>query len=231
MNRSMVRSIFGFLVAIVLGITGCGGGGGGESSVTTPTGTVVNLQSFRNVYVGTTAGAQFSFPLTGSDSQGNTWFGSLTMTADGPMVYDGQNVTRLRTLTTLGITGYTPISSVSTDYWLAADGSAYKSIYDSGVVYTPTSSFVFPTTAQVGDYGTFPEIIGNDGTSIQGTWALKAGTNGSSMLEMYAINKTGTTVTGTELDTYYLDTAGVPTRIKIIATLSGITVTLTGNRS
>lgn len=221
------------LVVAAIGLTACGGGGG-SGTTTTPTavGTVVSLTPLKSVFLGTSAGTQYSFPsLTGTDTQGRSWSGSFTVIADGATTFEGQNVTKRRSLVTLQLAGGTPVSGISTSYFLASDGSTYKSISSSGVTYTVTSQVPIPATANVGDFGAFVTGSGSDGTTIATTWELKPDYNGVSILAASSIIKTGATVTATEVDSYYLDAAGIPTRIAISVTTAGTTVTLSGNKN
>lgn len=221
------------MVGMVLMLAACGGGGGGGTAGTlTPTGTSVNLTPFKNVFLGTSAGTQYSFPtLSGTDSLGRAWSGSFTVIADGTTTFEAQNVTKRRSLVTLQLVGGTAVSSITTAYFQVADGAPYKSVTNTGITYTPTSQVPIPATAKVGDFGAFATLSGSDGTTTTSTWALNADYNGASILVLSSIIKTGATVTGTEADSFYLDATGIPTKISISATTSGVTVNLSGSKN
>ena len=219
-----------FMASCMLLLCACGGGGGGTT--TTPTGTSVNLTPFKNVFLGTSAGAQYSFPaLFGTDSQGRSWSGSFTVIADGATTFEAQNVTKQRSLVTLQIAGGVPVSGITTNYFLVSDGSAYKSISSTGVTSTPISQTPLPTVVKVGDFGVLGTTSGSDGTTSTTTWSLSGEFNGSSILAMSSITKTGSTVTATEVDSFFLDSAGVPTKIVVSVTAGGVTVSLSGSKN
>jgi hypothetical protein len=223
---------FVLLLVAVIGLTACGGGGGGTADTPTPVGTSVSMASFKGVFLGTATGAQYSFPaLLGSDSQGRGWSGSFTVVADGATTFEAQNVTKRRSLVTLQIAGGTPVSSTTTSYFLVSDGSAYKSISSSGVTYIPTSQTLIPATIKVGDFGTIGAASGSDGTTSTTTWALNADVNGASILAISSIIKTGVTITGTEVDSFYLDASGVPTKLAISVTVNTVNPPVTVNIS
>jgi hypothetical protein len=193
---------------------------------------VVSMAAFKSVYLGTTAGAQFSFPaLSGSDSQGRSWSGSLTVIADGATTFESQSVTKQHALVTLQLAGGTLVSGTSTDYFLASNGNPYKSIDGNGVISTPNSPATLPTTAKVGDFGDLGTYTATDGTTESGTWTLAAGSNGGSTLALSSVTKVGTTITSIEVNSFHLDAAGVPTSLSVSVTVSGVTVNLAGNRS
>lgn len=224
--------IIGLLVALAFCLAGCGGGGGGNTATQTPTGTVVNLTPFKSVYLGISAGTQFSFPaLFGTDSQGRSWSGSYTTVADGATTFEAQNVTKRRSLITLQLAGGTPVSGTTTAYFQVSNESPYKSISSTGVTYTPTSAVLIPLTAKVGDFGVLGTVSGSDGTTTTATWALNADFNGASILALSSIVKTGATITSTEVDSFYLDSNGNPTKLAINVTTSGITVNLAGSKT
>lgn len=220
---------------LLLALAGCGGGGDGSSTpvaTPTPAGTAVSMAAFKSVFLGTSTGATYNFPsIVGSDNQGRAWSGSYAVVADGATTFESQNVTKARALVTLQLAGGTPVSSISTKYFQVADGSFYKMVSSTGVTYVPSSQTALPSIPKVGDFGTIATFTGSDGTITTVTWALNADFNGASILALSSIIKTGATVTATEVDSYYLDAAGVPTKVAISATTSGITVTLSGNKS
>jgi hypothetical protein len=149
--------------------------------------------------------------------------------ADGATTFEGQNVTRSRTTVTLQSGGISASSSNS-QYFMTSDRSFYKVVESTGTTYLPTSQSAVPDTVHVGDSGTIGTFNGSDGTTVTMTWRLDPGVNGASILAVSSVTKTGASVTSTEVDSYYLDTNGIPTSISVMVTASGTTISLTGNR-
>lgn len=220
------------LFVLALQLTACGGGGGGSAGTPTPAGTTVSLTAFKGVFLGTAAGSQYSFPaMFGSDTLGHSYSGSYAVIADGATTFESQNVTKVRSLVTLQVAGGSAASGTTTLYYQVSDGTLYKSVSSYGITYTPTSQTPLPSSAKVGDSGAFVTVSGSDGTTSTTTWALNADYNGASRLVISSVEKTGSTVTSTEADTYYLDAAGNPTKVAISVTTSGVTVNLSGSIS
>lgn len=226
-----MKKIFCLFSAILL--FGCGGGGGSSTPATpTPVGTTVSMATFKGLYYGTaTPGTQMSFTLSGSDSQGNSWTGSFAAVSDGPTTFESQNVTKSRTLVTLQRGTSTPVTGISSRYFLTSNSTLYKSVSSLGVTSVPTTQTLMPNTIQVGDFDNFLNTTNSDGTTSTGTWRLDADFNGNSKFVLSGITRTGGTVTGLEDDTFYLDSSGNPYRMEISVTVSGVTVTMSGNKN
>jgi hypothetical protein len=124
--------------------------------------------------------------------------------------------------------GGVSINTTTTRYFLS-NGSVYKILFSTGVSYVPSSQAPIPDTVKVGDTGTFGVFTGSDGTVLTYTWSVNPGTNGSSILAISTVVKSGSTVTLNEVDSIYLDAKGNPTRVYAVTTGSGITVTMSGN--
>jgi hypothetical protein len=230
MRRVVINVMAGLFAAAVLGMTGCGSGGRGTTGTLTPTGTAVSLATMKSALLGTSPGVTFNFPnLVGSDSQGRAWSGSYQDIADGSLNFELLNVTRSRALLTLQLGSGTPVSGTNIKYFLAADRSYYKVIDDSGTVFVPTTQTALPDIPKVGGSGSIGTFTGSDGSTVTMTWALNADLNGASILAFTSVSKLGT-ATSTEVDSYHLNSAGTPTSITIVATVSGTTVTLAGAR-
>ncbi len=207
--------------------------GGGSSEPTTPIGTTVDLTAFKGVYLGTAAGSQYNFPsLSGGDSLGRAWTGSYSRTAYGSTIFETNNVTQSVTNINLQL-GATSSGSIGTSYFLLSDSSFYKGVSSTGMTALPVTQFPIPSSPKVGDVGVIGTLNHSDGTTSTATWSLNADVNGGSQLVFSTAIKTGTAVTSTETDTFYLDSTGSPTRMAIKVTLTSpqsLTVNLSGNR-
>ena len=213
-------------------LVGCGGGGGGSSSTPTPTGTAVSMATFKGLFYGSaTPGTQISFPLSGSDSLGNSWTGSFAIVSDGPTTFESQNVTKSRVLVTLQIGAGAPVSGITSYYYLTSNSTLYKSVSSFGTIYVPTTQTVIPDTIHVGDFDNFENTTNSDGTTDSTIWRLEADYNGNTKFTLSTIERTGATITYTEEDTLYLDPSGNPYRLEVKLTESGITLTMSGNRT
>jgi len=229
-----LKRIVGITVATVfaaISLVSCGGGGGTSATPTpTPTGTPVSMTTFKGIYYGTVApGTQASANLSGSDSQGFSWTGSFTAVSDGPTTFETQNVTKSRTLVTLQRGTGTPITGISSRYFLISNSTLYKSVSSLGTISVPTTQTIIPNTIHVGDFDNFLNTTNSDGTTTTSTWEMEGEFNGNTKFIASAVFKTGGTITSTEVDTYFLDPSGKPYRIEISVTVSGVTVNLSGN--
>ena len=122
-GRSVMKRINGLYllgVVVVFVTIGCAGtrGGGGLTTLT-PAGTAVSMATIKGLMYGTAPpGSQVSFNLNGSDSQGYSWTGSYAVMSDGPTTFESQNVALSRTLLTLKKGSGTPITLISSRYYL-----------------------------------------------------------------------------------------------------------------
>lgn len=238
MRKIVNKLLMGLSVAMLFGLAGCGGGGGGDGGgtpqVQTPAGTAVSMTTFKGLFTGTaTAGSQMSFTLTGSDTSGNAWTGSLSMVSDGPTTFENNSVTKSRStfVLTRSSTG-TSATNTDTSYFLAANGNFYKSINSAGETSVPSTQATIPDNSHVGDSGSLWNETSSDGTSESITWKLEADFDGKSKLTFSSTAKDASNVTiAQEDDTFYLDSNGNPFKYEAKVTANGITINLSGNRN
>lgn len=216
------------IASLVIMLAGCGGGGGSDTTPK-PSAQSTSLASVKSLYMGTaTQGTQLSAGLSGIDSTGVAWTGNYTIISDGPTVFDSQNVTKSRSITTITKAGTTSVTSTSNSYYLP-NGNLYKSISSDGTVLQPTSQAVLPDTAKPGDFGTFYTSSASDGTSATTTWRFESENNGAGRLVFSATVKAGETVLNVQEQTFYLNAAGIIYRTNILLTANGITLNLSGD--
>ena len=215
---------------VTLNSTNCECGKNSSGSTDTPIGTVVDLTHLKSILFGITAGSQYNFSaLTGLDSQGRSWSGSLSLVSDGVTNFEEQEVTARRLLMTFMMENGDPISSVSTSYFFVSSGYLYKTVDSFGTTYYPTSCDTIPTLAQVGDSGVLSTCNGSNGTTVVSTWEINPGHNGAYQFNSTAIVETGGLVISTDTAVCYMNASGIPTKIKLIVTLNGLAVDLSGN--
>jgi hypothetical protein len=228
-----LRILAGLVMAALL--FGCGGGGGGGTPATpTPAGTAVSFATFKGFIIGTAAaGSQVSFNLTGSDSQGSAWTGSLAVVSDGASTFEAQNVTNSRVLTTLTrtATGVTA-SGIETLYFLTANGNLYKQVSSSGTTGVPAAQTQLPAIGHVGESASLWTLSESDGSTETLAWRLDPDVNGNSKLVLSSVTRDGSNaVTTVEDNTFFLDASGNPFRFSVTVTTGGVTVSLAGNRN
>ena len=124
MMKNVINLVLGILVVMMISLAGCGGGGGGATNPV-----VANTTSYpTSKILPSVATSTTSFTLTGSDTSGGSWTGSMQMRGDGPTVFEGQNVTKMSQAITLTLAGGSTASSTIASYY-KSDGVLYKSIY------------------------------------------------------------------------------------------------------
>ena len=227
----LIRLFCGIVATALL--FGCGGGGGGTPAVPTQAGTSVSLATAKAFQTGTAAaGSQLSFTLTGSDTQGGAWSGSFAIVSDGATTFEGQAVTKARSLTTLTRTSSgASVTGSTSSYFLVSDGSLYKTVDSFNVTGTPTSQTAVPDSAKVGDSGNLWNITYSDGSSSSSTWKLEPEFNGNTKLTSSTTTiEASNAVSSTEEQSIYLDANGNPFKFDEKVTVSGVTVSLTGNK-
>lgn len=229
MKRNVINVMIGVLVALVFGLTGCGGGGGGSSAPAVANTTVYSTAKILPKDVTSTA----SFTLTGSDTSGGSWTGSMQMRGDGPTVFEGQSVTKVSQIVTLTLAGGSTASSTIASYY-KPDELLYKTIYSGSVSGTAiqTNTATMPSTFKVGDFASGPSLSLNlNGTSdsVSTTYQVFDGGNGNakvvSTLTYLVANYSGTTE-------YILSPSGEILSVKMILYYPSLnkTVTLNGTR-
>lgn len=124
-----------------------------------------------------------TFTLTGSDTSGGSWTGSVQMRGDGPTVFEGQNVTKVSQVVTLTLAGASTASSTVASYY-KPDGLLYKTIYSGSVSGTAiqTNTATMPVTFKVGDFASGPSLslnLNGSTDSVATTYQVFDGGNGN----------------------------------------------------
>jgi len=78
MSRILIHVITALFIAALFGISGCG------SDASTPVATVYSLSKYNSLVTG----LLFSFDFNGTDTAGGSYTGSMSVTVDGPVVFE-----------------------------------------------------------------------------------------------------------------------------------------------
>jgi hypothetical protein len=229
-NEVLITTIW-----VIFLMAGCGGNGGSSSApqtIPTPLRTPVNVTSTKAIFTGTaTAGTQYSFSLTGTDLQGNSWTGSFTLISDGITTFEGQSVTASRSILTLQKLGGAPASMTTTRYFLSPIGAMYKLVDSSGRLITVIAESPVPDVPLTGESATGTGSV-SDGTTALIGWKLDPDVNGNSKLTFSIVTKAvDNSVVSLEDDSFFLDSFGNPFKLTVVSTTDGTTFTLSGNKN
>jgi hypothetical protein len=164
MLKSVVIGIF------VLVLSSCGG------STSTPTDpnqsfSLSRLQS-------TTLGTVYSSQLTGSDSNGVHYTGSVSMANRAQTMLKGVLVTQRDFIISISGGGtsmtFTATSNVDTSGNLIS-----VVIQTTGLTCSPESPDAMPTTVKIGDFGILPAMTCSDNTTTERNWRVEDAGNGN----------------------------------------------------
>ena len=173
-----VKNAF-FPLILTLTLTACGGGGGGSDSNPTSTPTADTNQTFSlSKLLTTTRGPVYSAQLTGSDSDGDNFTGSINMANGSQETLDGFLVTPRDTILSLSPTTGASITVTSTGY---IDESGYTislEVQPTGVTCTPASPYRLPDSVTIGDLDILSTLSCSDGTTQQINWRVEGAGNG-----------------------------------------------------
>jgi len=228
------------IVIGLLSLTACGGGGsgssnsGGGSNNNSSTPVVVTPKTFSLQKINsTTLGTVYTAQLSGSDSDGNKYTGTVSMANRAEQVLNGVMVTPrdlLLSITPVG--GSTPsITSLGTSYVETATGNLIGLFVQSttNVTCVSLSPYHMPASVKVGDFETSATLSCNDGTTQEGVWRAEDAGSGNVRVTLSATTKKSSVVINTSDTSYTIDSAGTILSVKQVIALSasGFTLTLT----
>ena len=155
------------VLIITLLMAGCGGSGDDSTTPSEP----ITYHLYDDGQFD--PGYQLSFSLTGSDSTGGSWTGTVLIETKSQVQVSGQTVVPMET--------YVSLTETSSSYTADGIGTTYTNpntlitvlMEVNGVTYTPTDTSVMPELAEIGDSGALPAFSGSDGSTITGTWRLE----------------------------------------------------------
>ncbi|SNB45873.1 hypothetical protein [Geobacter sp. DSM 9736] len=208
-----MKKIMLFLLPLVLFLPACGShqNDGGAGLSLTSTGTTTDLTHLKNFVEATgTPGSTASFGLTGNDSNGISYTGTMRFTVNPETTMESETVKVA--------SQYLSVTDTATGAWGAGTRTAYLSISRgclvrvanrNGSVSTPLSQRALPPTAKVGDSGIYAALSRDDGDSETISWRLDPGTNRGSIFAFTSVVTSGKgTTMAIEEDRFHLDPAG-----------------------
>lgn len=170
-----------------LSLYGCGGGdGGGTTTGTdTPTDTSLVFSIFAPEYFDVNYSASYS--LVGSDTKGDSYTATQTVTAGAVTEYSGKPVQEIIVDTSIiNISTSGPIRLLDKKYFTSEANYSDLRLLASenllGFSAINTVDYIIPLTATIGEGGTIGEFFRIDSSSFTQSWKLTDGFNGKAKL-------------------------------------------------
>lgn len=164
------------ILAVTILIAACGGGGGGGSDAPATTPTDPDQEFSLSTIKSTALGTVYSTQLTGSDSDGGDWTGSLSIANRAQVMLDGVLVTPQELLVSLSFEG-TSAASGGTSY-IDMSGFYLSSREPDGTICTPAFPYQLPDLVKIGDFGLEPTETCSDNTTSESNWRVEDAGNG-----------------------------------------------------
>jgi len=196
-----IRPLAGVL--LVLLVSACGGGGGGGGTPTDPD------QSFSLWLLNSTVpGPVYASNLIGSDTDGNSYTGSISVANRTQEMLDGILVTPQDVLLHLD-TGQQSLTVTSTGYTDSSGLFVFSEVQTIGLECTPVSPDTWPLSVKIGDFGIRSPLICNDNTTSERNWRVEDAGNGQiDVVETTTDRDQSNTILQITDITYTLDGAG-----------------------
>jgi hypothetical protein len=221
--RSIIASLF--LATLI----GCGGGSDGDSTSSTPTDPdqEFSLAAYKDL----TEGTIYTSNITGKDSDGNTFSGSVIIANRPQELLGGVLVTPRDTIISVTVNG-TPITLSGTVYYDDAAFLLQSVNQTTGVTCTPSSPYTVPDTVKIGDAAILPSTTCDDGTTQEQNWRVEDAKDGKIyfILSLTTKDQFGS-IFFTAEDKYTIDSNNELVRLEVTTTetSSGYTITVTTN--
>jgi hypothetical protein len=215
------------LLSLGVLVSACGGGGGGEitSAVSTPTdpNQSFSLSKLQSTTLGTTYSAQ----LTGIDSSGNSYTGSIAQANRAQVMLNGVLVTPQDLI--LNLSGSGTSSTITGTNNIDTSGNLISYVgQTSGLTCTPVSPGKIPATVQIGDFGIRSATVCSNNTTIESNWRVVDAGNGRINLISSGTTKNQlNTVVSVSDVTFTIDGNANIIAFKTVATISASNFTLT----
>lgn len=214
------------IILFTIVVAACGGGGGSSAPATDPN-TIFTLFDMNVVRAGTNQ----SFNLSGSDTTGLTYTGSLSIVDKGLTTFMMQPVRQTDFTVSLIVSNGASGTTTGSVYGDTLTRAVLFSEDDTGVICTASTSPAIPDTAKPGDSGSLSSLSCSDGSTESGSWRLEALVNELAKI-IYSVtflDQFGNS-DGIEENSFTIDTSGnVISAIFKFHDPSGVVVTLNGS--
>jgi len=225
--RTPLYAFILFILSVFV-LSGCGGGGGGSNSTsTTPTDpaqsfSLASLQS-------TTVGTVYSAQLTGSDSDGVSFSGSLSMANRTQIMLGGVLVTPSDMIFSL-TGGGGSVTVTGTSYVDTSGNLISLYLQTTGMTCTPVSPDSMPLSVKIGDFGILSTFTCSDNTTQERSWRVEDAGNGNIRIISNGTSKDRfNTITDVTDVIFTIDGGGNIIAFKTVTTLFPSNYTLTLN--
>ena len=206
-------------------VSACGGGGGGGGETTTPTdpNQSFDLTKLQSTIVGTIYTSQ----LTGSDSNGVSYSGSVSAANRAQTMLGGVLVTPRDLL--ISLTGGGSSFTVTGTSNIDANGNLISVVIQTtGLTCTPVTPDKLPNSVKIGDFGILSTMTCSDNTTQERNWRVEDAGNGKiRVISNGTIKDQFNTIVSVTDVTYTIDSSGNIVAFKTASTISASSYTLT----
>lgn len=175
----MIKNVAILLSLLIVAACGGGGGGGDDAGGIDPVSTVdpnreVSLAALQSLE----PGIVYSTQLSGRDSYGTTYSGSLAMANRPQEMLDGVLVTPRDLMTSLLDSGAS-ITVTASGYTDTHGNLVSFTIKPTGMVCTPITQSDMPESVKVGDFGVDGTLSCSDNSVQESNWRVADAGNGN----------------------------------------------------
>ena len=212
-------------------ISACGGGGGGSTTPSSNGSATTNNTTTSQSYslaklLSQTLGTVYSSQLSGSDTNGVKYTGSISLANRAQVMLNGVLVTPRDLI--LNLSGTTSITVTAKSFVDSSNNLISINIQPNNITCTPSSPDSLPSSVKVGDFGILSTLVCSDNTTQSRSWRTEAAGNGNiNIISNATVKDQFSTVTTVTDVTYTLDTSGNILKFKTVTTLQSNGFTLT----
>ncbi len=166
MNKYFVSS----LVLVGVLFSGCGDSDDGSSAASETQPSLSSSYNLKEI-----SGDTFNVSLTGTDTQGGNWEGSISVQDRGTDYLNGVSYKLIESYVYLMETNSGYSNSGITKSYINSSGQGAHMVTDTGVICDMVNSpSSLPTNAAIGDFGEGADYVCSDGSEMNSNWQLKA---------------------------------------------------------